>query len=307
MAKTNADLAGKIASKNPERFTQLNVQNQLNQWKDTHFSKLAALASNNQDQAEKLFVVCMNTIAKNPALLTCTFDSVANCILQSFQLNLFPGAFQECSYVPLRNGKASERAGKDITEANFWPQYQGLVKLMRNAGNKYIVSRVVCENDLFQYKEGSEAPVYTPAVVLGKKRGKALFVYCAVLTPQGGWQVEVMDEEQVMTIKSRSQGAKKSDSPWNSKHIDDQHSMWAKTCLKRISKWCAKSPELVQAIESDNEVDGDPALLRSSVFGTLDLIGDDGAPVVIEEVTNISSNTSTLTQEPEQHGTLPQQ
>jgi phage RecT family recombinase len=150
--------------------------------------------------------------------------------LQSFQLNLFPGVSQECAYVPLNN----RRTGK--VEANFWLQYQGLVKLLRNAGNKVIIARVVFEGDHFEYNEGAHAPVYAPAVVLGKKRGKPLFAYAAVCTAQDMWQVEVMSPEQINVIKGRSMGARMPDSPWNSPHEDDVFAMWAKTVLKRVSK-----------------------------------------------------------------------
>ena len=289
MAKSNTELSDKIASKKPAKFEQLQIQEQLSQWRDKHVEKLAALAGN-KDAAEKIFVICMNTIGKNPDLMQCTFESIANCILQSFQLNLFPGAFQECGYVPLKNGRLTQLAGREVKEANFWPQYQGLVKLLRNAGNKAVIARVVCENDHFEYREGLEAPVYIPAVCLKKKRGSALFVYSAVLSPQGGWQVEVMDLDQINVIKSRSQGAKKSDSPWNSKHIDDQYTMWAKTCLKRVSKWCAKSAELVMAIESDNVVDGDPTLLRASAR---DLLGNSDVPLALPQAENSEATEPT--------------
>lgn len=262
MARSNSELAGKIAGSGA-RFEQLAVQEQLQKWKEAHFDKFVALAGG-RDAAEKVFVICMNTIAKNPDLLLCTFDSIANCVLQSFQLQLFPGPFQECGYVPLKNGRLSERTGRDVREANFWPQYQGIVKLLRNAGNKAVVARVVCENDFFQYHEGDKAPVYAPAVVVGKKRGAPLFVYAAVCTMHGSWQVEVMDLEQIQVIKSRSRGAAKSDSPWNSKYVDDQYAMWAKTCLKRVAKWCTKSAELVTAIEYDNVVDGDVVLEKKT-------------------------------------------
>lgn len=259
MAKTNQDLNNALQNKDPAKFQQLDVQAKLDKWKEHHLPKLASLAGN-KETAEKVYVICMNTIGKNPSLLECTFESIANCILQSFQLGLYPGPFQECGYVPLRNGRATQRAGREVVEANFWPQYQGIVKLMRNAGNKTIIARVVCKNDHFEYFEGDKPPVYAPAVVLGKKRGEPLFAYAAVLTREGAWQVEVMDLEQIETIKSRSRGAQKNDSPWNSKYDDDRYTMWAKTCLKRVSKWCTKSAELVEAIESDNKVDGDPTI-----------------------------------------------
>lgn len=267
MAKSNAELAAKVDG---VRLEKLGIQEQLERWKSQHLDKLSKLAGN-QDTAEKIFVICMNTVGKNPDLLQCTFESIANCILQSFQLNLFPGPFQECGYVPLENGKLSAQLNRKVIEANFWPQYQGLVKLMRNAGNRSVVARVVFENDMFQYHEIERGPVYIPAVVLRKKRGQPLFVYASVCNSQGMYQVEVMDLDQINQIKSRSRGAKSEKSPWNSKYLDDQYAMWSKTCLKRLQKWCTKSPELVTAIQMDNVVDGDIELQKENL---LDLLGN---------------------------------
>lgn len=258
MAKTNADLSTQLAERGAQ-ITPLAVQDKLDKWKAQHGDKLIALAGD-QATADKVFVVCMNTISRSPALLECSFPSIAACILQSFQLNLFPGPFSECSYVPLRNGRTGQ------TEANFWPGYQGIVKLMLNAGNKTVVARVVFENDSFEYREGLNAPAYAPAVVMFKKRGRPLFAYAAVCTRAGMWQVEVMDLDQIAAIKSRSRGASKPDSPWNSKYEDDVYAMWAKTVLKRVAKWCTKSAELVAAVEADNEIDGDPSLARAKII-----------------------------------------
>jgi len=258
MANSNADLGRQLAAQGA-KSGPLALQGSLDKWREIHGEKLVALAGD-REKADRVFVVCMNTISRNPALLECTFESIASCILQSFQLNLFPGPFQECAYVPLNNSRTGKK------ECNFWPQYQGIVKLMRNAGNKAIVARVVFENDFFQYREGTDGPIYAPAVVLGKKRGKPLFTYAAILTSEDMWQVEVMDNDQIAVIKSRSRGATKADSPWNSKYEDDQYAMWAKTALKRASKWCTKSAELIAAIEADNEVDGDPALMRAKII-----------------------------------------
>jgi len=268
MAQSNVDLNKQIAERNPGKIAVLDIQAKLEKWKTEHGDKLAAL-SGSKDTADKVFVICMNTISKNPDLLSCTFSSIASCILQCFQLGLYPGAFQECAFVPLNNSKINAK------EANFWPQYQGLVKLMLNAGNKAVVARVVFENDYFEYHEGDKAPVYAPAVILGKKRGKPLFTYSAVCTVHGHWQVEVLDFEQIENTKKRSRGASRSDSPWNAKDekIDDFYLMCAKTALKRVGKWCTKSAELVTAMQLDNEVDGDPAYQKGKIIDISDHAG----------------------------------
>lgn len=259
MAKDNQELSLKLQEQGAPP-TKLSLQGALDAWKKEHFPKLAALAKN-QEHAEKLYVVCLNTMSRNLGLLECTFPSLTACLLQSFQLNLFPGPFQECAYVPLRN---KHNDGKK--EANFWPMYQGLMKLMLNAGNKSVIARVVYKGDHFEFKEGKSPPVYKPAATIGAKREDRLFVYAAVCDRSGYWRVEVMDPEQIAAVKARSRAASQSDSPWNSKYEDDVNAMWAKTAIKRISKFVSKSPELVTAIDLDNQVDGDVFLEKPQLI-----------------------------------------
>lgn len=259
MAQNNAELSTQIQQQGG-KMTPLVIQDALDKWKGKYADKLASLAGD-KAQADKVFTICMNTVARNPALLECDFGTLANCILQSFQLGLYPGPFQECAYVPMNNNKTGKK------EANFWPQYQGIVKLLLNAGNRTVVARVVRENDFFEFREGQNSPLYAPAVVVGKQRGARLFCYAAICTRHSMWQVEIMSPEQIATTKSRSRGATRSDSPWNSKYEDDVDVMWQKTVLKRCAKWCTKSAELVDAIEADNKIDGDPEIsVRSKVF-----------------------------------------
>lgn len=250
MAENNRELSRQLTEQGA-RPTSLSLQSKLDEWKGAHFRKLVSIAGDSST-AERMYVICLNTVSRNPKLLDCTFASLIGCIMQSFQLGLYPGPLQECAYVPLRNNKAG------VTEANFWPQYNGLVKLMLNSGAKCVVSRVVYENDSFVFQEGPQAPIFVPAAVRGMDdRGERRFVYAAVCTQSGMWQVEVMSPNQVNVIKSRSRASSSSDSPWNSKYEDDVNWMWRKTCLKQLSKLVSKSAELATALELDNEIDGD--------------------------------------------------
>lgn len=279
MAKSNEQLSERI-SQSTGAMSPLAIKSKLDEWSKRYFPELISLAGN-EDEARKIFTVCLNTISRNPKLLECEFSSLANCIMQSFQLKLFPGPFQQCAFVPLKNGKTGK------SEANWWPQYQGLNELMLRAGNKIIIAHVVREGDHFEYREGRESPVYAPAAVLGKKRGKVLFTYAAACTRDGFWRVEVMDEEQMEALKSRSkavQMAKKyggNDSPWLSKFDDDVDAMRVKTVVKRVSKWVSKSADLITAIELDNEVEGDDRFNR---FKVVDLASSDDAEIATPEV-----------------------
>ena len=264
MAKSNEQLSERIAAKGGE-MSPLVIKSKLDEWSKRFMPELISLADN-EAEAKKIFTICLNTISRNPKLIECEFGTLANCIMQSFQLKLYPGPFQQCAFVPLKNGKTGK------LEANWWPQYQGLNELMLRAGNKLVIAHVVREGDHFEYKEGREPPSYAPAVVMGKKRGKALFTYAAVCTRDGFWRVEVMDEEQMETLKNRSkavQNAKKygsGDTPWLSKIDDDVDAMRCKSVVKRVSKWVSKSADLITAMELDDEVDGDDKFNRYKIL-----------------------------------------
>lgn len=246
MANNNSNqaLAGQIAQ-NTGKLTPLAIQHQLDTWKKAHFPKLAALAST-RDEAEKLFTICMNTISKTPKLLECSFDSIANCVLTSFQLKLYPGAMQECAYVPF--------AGV----ATFMPQYQGLTKLCYNSGFiKSISCNVVWEGEHFKYQEGLEPILeHIPDLDIDHNKASRVCVYCVIKTRYNDVQITVLSPRFINGIKARSKGASKSDSPWNSKFPDDVDWMWKKTALKQALKLIPKSSELADAVDHDNVIEG---------------------------------------------------
>jgi hypothetical protein len=100
MAKSNEELSAKIADKSGD-FSPLAIKSKLDSWSDKFLPELVRLAGDGKE-AKKIYTICVNTIARNPKLIECEFGSLANCILQSFQLKLFPGPFQQCAFVPLK-------------------------------------------------------------------------------------------------------------------------------------------------------------------------------------------------------------
>lgn len=261
MNDNNKKLAGQIAQ-NTGKLTPLAIQGMLDNWKRVHFPKLAALART-RDEAERLYTVCMNTISKTPKLLECSFESIANCILTSYQLNLYPGPMQECAYVPF--------AGV----ATFMPQYQGIVKLCYNSGFiKSIATLVVWEGEIFEYEEGLNPTLrHVPNLDIDHAKAARLCVYCVIKTRYDDCQITVLSPRFIAGIKGRSKGAKKDDSPWNSKIPDDVDWMWKKTALKQALKLIPKSSELADAIDLDNQLESE----RPQGASVIDLTPNQGA------------------------------
>lgn len=238
----NKEIASRIANATG-KLTPLALQGKLESWKAQHFPKLMALASS-KEEAERLYVVCMNTLSRSSRLLECTFDSIATCILTSFQLKLSPGPMQECAFIPF----------KDI--ATFIPMYQGILKLCYNSGFiKSIRVKVVYEGETFRYIEGMN-PVLEHVPDLDIDHAKAIrkCVYCVIRTCYDDIQMTVLSPRFIAGIKARSHGAQKSDSPWNG-NTDDVDAMWCKTAVKQALKLIPKSTELADAIEIDDAIE----------------------------------------------------
>lgn len=267
----NKQLASQIAN-NTGRNTSLAIQDKLETWKSKHFPKLMALCAN-KTEAEKMYVVCMNTISRSPRLLECSFDSIATCILTSYQLKLFPGPMQECAFIPFGN------------VATFVPMYAGLLKLCYNSGFiKSIDVDVVWEGEEFEFTKGLETRlVHVPNLDIDVTKTQRKAVYCVIKTVYGDTQVTVLSPRFIAGIKARSKGAKKPDSPWNG-GPDDISWMWKKTAVKQALKMIPRSADLQRVVEIDDETESD----KPSQKPIIDLVNDDFG--IAEEKTEVVEN-----------------
>lgn len=240
----NKQLSAKLADRGGKE-TSLSVQHKLQTWFDKNIEVLKSAAGGDIDIARKIYAVAMGYITRNVKLLECTPQSLTTCMIHSISTGLYPKPFNECAYVPFKG------------EATFIAQYEGLIKLILDAGNKAAIARVVRDGDLFEYHEGDRAPTFVPAAVLGRQRGERLFAYAAICNRSGYWAVEVFEPARIEAIKARSPGARFPDSPWNSKYEYDVDAMWAKCPLRSLAKFVSKNQQLAEAIERDKEDAGE--------------------------------------------------
>lgn len=227
-------------------------------WADGNAKRMETLCGS-ADVARKLLVTAINVVSKTPRLVECDFSSFINCLLQSAELGLFPGAMQECAYVP----RINRRSGR--IDANFEPMYQGLVKLAYNSGVvKSLSCDVAYEADEFEFELGTRQFLrHVPFHGDPAERGARRCVYACVLTTFGEWQIRVVSMSFIEGIKARSAAARGNDSPWNNGE-DNYDAMARKTALKQALKFIPKSDKLATAIELDNASER-PDLARSAV------------------------------------------
>lgn len=259
MAQNNAQLSKNLADKGAKNVA-LSFQAKADKWYASNAERLRDMAGD-MTEVRKIFAIAIQTINRTPALLECTEQSVFACIAQSMAFGLLPGFMQECGYVPLNNKKTGKK------EANFWPMYQGLVKLAFHSGIvARVASGVVWSSDEFTYEDGLELVLrHRPFAGPREQRGVRQGVWAVIKLTSGENQGVYLSHEHIAGVKAKAPGAGTSDSPWNSKNPDDVDWMWKKTALKQVIKLIPKTERLAQAIEVDNALEN-PSLARPAVF-----------------------------------------
>lgn len=248
MAKTNTDLKEKAqAVQSGQALPAVQFfEKQMRSWWHGNSKRVANLMNGDKKKADKLLLTAMNVVARNPALLECTPDSFGRCLLESAELDLFPGTTQEAAYVPFWNSKARCR------EAQFIPMYQGLVKLAHNSGQITSISTsVVYDADEFEFIKGTrEEIIHKPYLGSYATRGERYCVYCVIGLTSGGHIMRVFPMDFIEGIKARSGAVKKgANSVWNSDSEDDYDAMCCKTALRHTLKLAPRSTKLSKAIE----------------------------------------------------------
>lgn len=253
MATDNAALSSRVQAAEGGKNTALALQHDLNKWFSNSMTNLASMAGSQQD-AQKMFAICLSVLNRNPKLAECTRESLTSCIAQSMAFGLLPGPFKECAFVPRKN---SRNGGK--LEANWQPQYQGLIKLAYNAGVLTNVrAEVVWSADTLVMKKGLRQELdHIPYTGLRENRGERVGVYCVWSTRQGQEpEFLYLDAQFVNAIRKRSPASSFSDSPWMSKEPDDVDWMWKKTAIIQASKLWPKSDKMIQALEAEEASEG---------------------------------------------------
>lgn len=252
MEQPNMNENDKLESKVAAANKALSPAKQLNitakKWFAGNKSKLIALLGSHQE-AQRMFLACMNSVARNPQLLSAEPISIFKSLLQCAELKLYPGPLNEAAIVPFFNNKTKRM------EAQFMPQYQGLIKLAYNSGFvSKIRANVVYANDQFNFVDGSETKL-THVPFLDGERGELIRAYAIVSLKWGDEVIHVMNKSEVEAIKARSRASKEKFSPWASGEQGDLEWMWKKTVLKQALKLIPKSADVAQAVELDNRAE----------------------------------------------------
>ncbi len=175
---------------------------------------------------ERILQVCTTVISANLDIKNCTAQSIIGAVLQSSILNLDPTPhLGQCYFVPYYNKNIKSK------EVQFQIGYKGLIQLIRRTGDvASIYAHVVYESDKFAFQYGLYPDVQHKPTL--ENRGDLKYAYAIIKYKDQAYDFEVMNREDILHVKAKSQAKDSTYSPWNT----DEPEMWRKTVLKRLLK-----------------------------------------------------------------------
>jgi len=173
-------------------------------------SKGIAMALPRHVTPERLIKTMLVAANRTPDLLQCTQASILETINRAAELGLdLSGTLGEAYPVPFNNRiKWKDANGR---EQEMWAKqcqliigYRGYAKLARQTGEiKRIEADVVCANDTFTFRKGSDARCdFTPN--LTGDRCEPIGAYAYVQFKDGGEQFDFMPCSDIEKIRKRS-------------------------------------------------------------------------------------------------------
>jgi len=217
---------------------------------------------------ERIMRIAMSGLSRNPLLLECTPLSIVGCVIAASEAGLELNGY-EGHMVPYRNNS------KGTYEAQFIPDYKGLIKLMYQSG---IVQSVdadcVYERDEFSYERGTnEFLRHVP--IDDENRGERKYAWACAKFKGGGTKLIVLNRSQIEAHRKMSQTGRNNKGPW----ADHTEAMWIKTAIRVLSKFVPRSSELNAAITLDEQADRgqrqgmDPAMYDALGMGDARTLG----------------------------------
>lgn len=184
----------------------------------------------------------------NPFLMKANPNSIKNAIINISLTGLTLNPALKYAYLVPRKTANSLELCLDIS-------YIGMIKLLTDAGAvKYVNADVICENDEYNFSQGSDAYLnHKPAL---KDRGEMVGAYAIAYFRDGGSQFIILNQEDIHAIRACSESYKNEKSRKHSPWVKWEAEMWKKSALRRLYKILPKtdfSDKLIAAISVDHE------------------------------------------------------
>lgn len=211
---------------------------------------------------ERMIRIALSDVARNPTLLSCVPESIANCLMVGAEFGLVVGGpLAEVYMIPRRN---KHKNGAWCAEPMIG--YRGYCRLaQRSPGIKRIDAHAVYEGEEFSYDIGTGEIVHRWRSGIDRSAARITEVYAIAESTSGARWVEVMDRAAVE--KRRRQSGAGSSGPW----VD----WWDKMALKTVILSLLRggrvplSLEIADAITAD--ADGDDEVVHQADMVELSL------------------------------------
>lgn len=224
--------------------------------------------------SDQIVADAVQLLESTPKLRECDGMTVLGGLVTISQLNLRPGVLGEAWLIPMRN--------QGQMKATLVIGYQGYLKLAYNSDQiKHVESRVVYENDVFDFSFSNEQLVHKPDFT--KDKGRPIAFYAVVHMANGHTHVErpytlaEMEEHRDKFAMAKNKNGVVG--PWR----DNFEAMARKTMILRALKYLPKSisyqtAEAVDSSVRSNVQNQSPerAIEYKAQLG--DVLGDDEAP-----------------------------
>ena len=236
---------------------------------------------------DKFQGIVVAAVADNMDLLECDRGSLLKACLSAAELGLsLNKSMGEADILKVWDSRMKKNV------AQFRPRYKGLMKLAMQSGEVLkIESRLVHENDVFEVEEGLDARIIHKHGL--SDRGAMTGAYCVWKLKNGETQFEVMNKEQILSIRERSSAKTKDGTivgPWKT----DEAEMWRKTVVRRASKYMPLSTEAQRAVAVDNQAEG---VIEGDDYagGGVDITDFDDVPAAEEQVQSLEEKLAAKT------------
>ncbi|MHB1601204.1 MAG: recombinase RecT [bacterium] len=230
------------ALKKPENTP---VKTNIDSIKDLYNQRKPEIAKmlNDALAPDKLFMVAMTHVRKNPILAQCDRDSFVSALVESVQLGLDLNPALGYAYlVPKR------KDGKWYVE--FQPGYRGLIEIANRSGKvDDIYAQIVYENEEFKIEYGLR-PTLKHIPKSPADRGGMVGAYAVARLKNGIERFEYLWKDEI-DKKKKKRDSLKGDKPQYSPWSTSEEEMVKKTAVRRLGKWVSLSSQLVKASVMD--------------------------------------------------------
>lgn len=184
---------------------------------------------------EKMARTFLTALTSTPRLLDCEPASLMKAMVEASQLGLPTDGILGHGYILPYKGKAK-----------FIPGYRGLMDLARRSGQvDWIQARVVYDGDEFDYEYGLEPFLRHKEAARKDDNARPVAVYAAARLASGEKVFEVMYNEDIEKIRTRSPAGR--EGPW----VTDWEEMARKTAIRRLMKYLPLSTDIQAAVIAD--------------------------------------------------------